>query len=127
MVDQNMPHELRREAEELSAVLPLRLTLANETKVGFINQGGALKCVVGAFAPKMTPRQAAQFVVNQRNQSLSRALISLAPIQEKLADPFGRRRIHVSPPVGPFVGILGMLTPCALKVKRIGQGPASSA
>ena len=123
MVDQNVTHELRRNTEKVSAVLPLRLLLTDETKVGFVNQCRALQCVVGAFPPKVTSRQAAQFVVNQRNQSLSRTLISLAPIQEKLADPFGRRWIHVSPPVGALAEILAMLTPCALKVKRIGRRP----
>jgi hypothetical protein len=93
------------------------MLLPNETKVGFVDQRRALKRVIGAFPSKVTSRQAAQFVVDERNQCLARALVPLTPIEEKFADPFGRCWIHVLPPLGLLVEIGAMLTPQVCKVK----------
>src|SRR5438309_9101513 len=119
MIHQYVPHELRCDPEKVGAVLPLRLVLPNETKVGFVNECRALKRMVGALSPEMATRQAAQLFINQRNQRLSRARIPLTPVHQQFADLRRQGWRHISPHCG-LSEDCRMLPPPAPKVKRIG-------
>jgi hypothetical protein len=85
VVYQNVPHHLRRNSEKMSTALPLRRFLSGQTEIGFIHNSRALERVVRAFATQMAARQTAQFIVNKRNQSFSRALIATPPLLKELA------------------------------------------
>jgi hypothetical protein len=64
VLHQNLPHELRRNGEEMSAVLEMDRLLPGEAQVSFVHQVCGLQGVIGAFLSQMAPRQAAQFVVD---------------------------------------------------------------
>jgi hypothetical protein len=49
VVHQDLPHEARRQAEEVGAALPLAHLLAGDSEVGFVDQGGGLERVADAF------------------------------------------------------------------------------
>ena len=98
MIDQNVPHQLRGYTKKVRAVLPLRRSLSNQAQIRFVDQGGALQRVVGAFAAQMAARLPAQLVVNHWDQRFPRFLVALAPIGEQLVDPCGGIGAHVYSP-----------------------------
>jgi hypothetical protein len=89
MIDQNMAHQLRGHTEEVSAVLPLRRFLANQTQIGLVYQRSALERVVGTFAPQVAAGHAAQLIVDYGYQRFPRFRVAVAPIGEQSIDPRG--------------------------------------
>jgi hypothetical protein len=71
MVGENPPHHARRDREEMGAVLPAR-RLIDESKVGFVNQGGGLQRV-GAFPRHVTTGHPVELVVDERHEGSSAA------------------------------------------------------
>ncbi len=59
VIDQNAAHQLRGDAEEMSAVPPGRRLLIDQPKIIFVDQAGGLQSVIGSFALEITTRQAA--------------------------------------------------------------------
>ena len=53
VVDQDAPHHLRGDAEEVRATLPGDAILAGEPEVRLVDQGGGLQRVVRPFAAKI--------------------------------------------------------------------------
>src|ERR1700680_2530673 len=98
MIDQNVPHQLRGYSKKVSAVWPLRRSLANQAQIRFVDQGGALQGVVGTFAAQMASCLAAQLIVNHGDEGFPCFLITLAPIGEQLIDPRGGIGAHVYSP-----------------------------
>jgi hypothetical protein len=107
VIDQYVPHELRGNAKKVSFVLPLRRFFVKHPQICFMNERSALQGVVGAFLPKVTAGDAAQFRVNQGNQLFPSVLIPVAPIKQQLTDPFGRFWTHRWSPMGPNRGVSG--------------------
>jgi hypothetical protein len=68
VVHQNPPHELRRDAYELSPILPIGPILASQSHERFVDQSGGLKGMAGAFVAHLIPGEASQFAVHQRDQ-----------------------------------------------------------
>ena len=97
VVHENLTHQVRGHSEEVGAAVYLRI-LANETQVGFIDQGSALQGVSGTLAIQVIVREAAKFIVDQRDQSVESLAISLAPVGEKLCDLTGDNLPHRSNP-----------------------------
>ena len=56
MVDQDATHELGGDPEEVGAALPGNAGLVDELHVGFVNEGGGLEGMVGAFAAHVVGR-----------------------------------------------------------------------
>jgi hypothetical protein len=50
MMHQDLPHQPRRNAEEVRAALPVDFALINQEQVDLVDQRGRLKGVVAAFA-----------------------------------------------------------------------------
>ena len=73
ILHQNAPHQLGGNRKKVRAVLPLHALVIHQAHVGFIHQRRGLKAVAGAFAPQVTARQAAEFLINNRGQPLKRA------------------------------------------------------
>jgi hypothetical protein len=57
IADQNIPHELSCDSEEVSTILQLQSVLSDQTQVSFINQGGALHGVFKTLASQPMTRQ----------------------------------------------------------------------
>ena len=84
VVNQDAPHQLRRDAEKMSAVLPLHVLLIYQPQVGFIDQRRGLQSVAGAFAAHVTAGELSQLGVDQRQQLIERRLVAVAPIHQQL-------------------------------------------
>jgi len=63
----------------MGAVFNVGGPLLHEAKVCFVDECGALKSVVWAFLPKVVLGDAAQFLVDQRNEGLEGLLITSSP------------------------------------------------
>ena len=53
VVNEDAAHGLRRDPEEVRAVLPLDLALVDELEVRLVDEGRGLEGVVGALAPQV--------------------------------------------------------------------------
>src|SRR6185436_19211706 len=84
MVDQNAAHQLRGYREEVSAVLPLHLTLFDQPHISLINERGCLQSVIRAFAPHVAASEAAQLSLDQWNQPVECRPVSIPPLDTQL-------------------------------------------
>jgi hypothetical protein len=66
--DKDAAHRLGGGAEEVRAVLPRLVRRVHELQPGFVDERGGLERVAGGFAGHLVRGQAAQFVVNHRQQ-----------------------------------------------------------
>ena len=82
VIDQDAPHYLRRDREEVRTIRPVHILLINQANVGFIYKGSGLKCVVFSFPDHVTASQAVEFVVDQRVQLVQSGLVPFAPLSE---------------------------------------------
>jgi hypothetical protein len=82
MIDQDVPNHLRRDAEEMSAALPLHAVLVDEAQEGFVDYGGALQGMIGAFASEIGSCETPQFLIYQRHQLIKSFLIALTPVDQ---------------------------------------------
>ena len=85
VVDQNAPHYLRGDREEVRTIRPVHIFLIDQSDVGFIYQGSGLKCVVFSLAAHVTAGQAVEFVVDQRVQLVQSGLLPIAPLSEQFS------------------------------------------
>jgi hypothetical protein len=90
VIDENVPHHLRSDAEKVRPVFPLGRLFARQAQVCFVNQGAALEGVIGAFVAQVVTGDAAQLTVNERNELFPRILVTLPPVDEQLGDSRGR-------------------------------------
>jgi hypothetical protein len=67
MIDEDSTHHLRRHCEELFAILPAGILLA-QAEVGFMNEAGRLKSETGLFAPQTALRPPMKLRVDERKE-----------------------------------------------------------
>ena len=67
-VDEDAPHGLGGDGQEVGAVLPRDALDADETEIGFVDEAGGLDRVGRAFAAEARPREAAKLLVDLREQ-----------------------------------------------------------
>jgi len=79
MLDQDAPHQLRRNGEKMSAIVPLHSLVIHQPYVGFIHEGCGLQAVAVAFASHVTARQAPEFVIDNGRELVEGTLVSIAP------------------------------------------------
>ena len=60
-VDQDVPHQPRRDCQEVGAVLPTDVTPVHQADKRFVHQRGRLKHVAGPLAPEVSASDLAQF------------------------------------------------------------------
>src|SRR5262245_54397838 len=70
MIYQNLTHGPGAYGEEMGPPFPIDLVLANELEIGFMDQSRRLQGVVRGLPPKIGSRQGAQFIVNERHQTV---------------------------------------------------------
>ena len=83
----------------MRSALQRHLVDIHQPKVDLVDQSRRLKCVPCRFAPEMASRHAAQPVVHERDQTIQRRGISLAPGHEQAgyivrAQPVGHRIVR---------------------------------
>ena len=100
-LDQNTAHQLRGYGEEMGPILPLHPLVIHEADVGLVDQGGRLEAVVAALTSHAAVRQPAQLRIDDRRQAVERALVSVAPGPEQLADVVYR---HLGRSCVPAIG-----------------------
>src|SRR6185503_15267476 len=88
VVHQYATHQLRRNSEEMRAVLPPRISLIDEFEIRLIDERRRLQCVLATLASQVVTGQTSQLAVDQRHQFFECRLIALSPIDKKLRDAF---------------------------------------
>jgi hypothetical protein len=83
VVDQNVAHHLRSHSKEVRAILPINFLLTGQTKIGLVHESGSLQRVAIALTLNVAMRNAPQFVIDQRRQSIERSFVALAPFEEQ--------------------------------------------
>lgn len=79
MVYQDLPHQLCRDGEKMSTVLPLGNLLVRETYISLVNQGCALQGMSRALVAEVTLGDAFQFVIDQRNEGIQSFTVAASP------------------------------------------------
>src|SRR5262245_62451497 len=92
MVNQDVSHQLCRQAEELRAALPVHILLLHQFHIGFINKRSWLECVVITFSAKIDVGQLVELVIDQGHQIVERFPIAAAPSDQQLG--YSGRRSH---------------------------------
>ena len=86
VIHENAAHQLRRDAEELRAVLPGRSPLIHQTEIEFVNERRWRERVIGTFAPQLARRDPPQLAIDYGEQASERARISFRPPQQEPCD-----------------------------------------
>src|SRR5262249_28144780 len=86
VIDQYATHQLRREAEEMRAVLQLQTFPLDHPQIGFIDERRRLQSMRSRFLAEIAPGQAAQLSLHQRRQLLQRSAIPVAPGNKQACD-----------------------------------------
>jgi hypothetical protein len=83
MIHQNLPHEARRNREEVRAVLPPHAAQVDKAQVRFVDKGGRRQRVVGPLRAQSTPRDSTEVLIHNRHESAVRGPIAPAPRHEQ--------------------------------------------
>jgi hypothetical protein len=95
MIDQNAPHDLRRDTEELRAVAPRYALLSQEPDVRFVHERRRLQRMVPTLAPQKSGGPLPKLLVHQWDQFFPRPKIPAAPSLQQLTDGPGVCGLHV--------------------------------
>ena len=95
VIDEDASHRLRRDAEEVCPILPVHLTLIDQSQVDLMHQGRRLQRVVHAFAAKLAGGYAAELIVDERQQLLERGRVASTPVSQQRRDAPTRRHIRL--------------------------------
>ena len=72
VVDQNAPHRLRGDRQEVVAIRGGELPLLQEPEVDLVDQRGGRERVTGRLAAELSPRNLTQLVIDERDEPLER-------------------------------------------------------
>ena len=86
-INEYPPHQARRHRHEMGAILPAHLPQVRQPQVGFVDERRWLKRLACSFPVHIAPREAPQFVVDERNEFLKGGLISVAPGPQQPSRP----------------------------------------
>jgi hypothetical protein len=85
-VEQDAPHQLRGDPEEVRSILPADLPLINKPQKGLVDQSRGYERLARALPPHVSMRKPVQLLINQRHQLLERRLIALIPGKKQLGN-----------------------------------------
>ena len=100
MIDDDAPHELRGEREEVAAVLPVDVPLSEQLEVGLVDHDRRLQPIVAPFVLQLPRRQRAQLLVHQRHQLIECVAAAVPPLVEETREM--RRVVRVAHVVAAF-------------------------
>ena len=79
MIDQDAPHEMRRHANEMRAILPAHLSGVDQPHERFVDERRRLQRVAAALASHVAAGQPAQLRFDERQQPLQGRLVAIGP------------------------------------------------
>ena len=82
VLDQNLPHQLGADGQEMLAVLELSCPLFLQAQIRLVHQGGALQSVVRAFVPQVMMRHPPQLVIDERKHLTQRLVVTGVPVRQ---------------------------------------------
>jgi hypothetical protein len=85
MVDENVPHDARRDGEEMLPVVPFRSSVRDEAHQRFLHQRRRVDRLPREPA-KLPPCDPMDLRLNQRKQSLERRAVALLPFGQEFRD-----------------------------------------
>lgn len=91
VVDQDAPHRLGGDREEMRPILPVAIRLRDQAKVGFVHKRRRLQRMARTLLVHEMGRPAAEFTVNHRHQPRHGVRASGPEFQQKMGDVFVRR------------------------------------
>src|SRR5688500_10698660 len=106
MIDEDSPHQLRCDAKEVSAILPMYVLLIHELQIGFVDQRCSLQRMSWPLVSQVPRRLLPQLLINQREQCVEGFLISVAPTNQQLSYVLGclwHAQLPVQQTVTPIV------------------------
>lgn len=83
-VDENSPHQLRGDREEMSSILPINIRPANQPDVCLINQCCRLQRMIRPLAGQVPPREPLKLSLHARHESFQCLFIALPPRAQEL-------------------------------------------
>src|SRR6185295_11464626 len=96
-IDQDAPHHLSRDGEEVSPAPPIHLPLIDQAQEGFMDEVVRLESVALALAVEVAPGQPAQLAIDQRHELLQRAVVARSPGGEESSHALRVGLAHLSP------------------------------
>jgi hypothetical protein len=89
VIYQDAPHHLGRDPKELSAVLPIRAVLIDQTQVRLVKERRRLERMARAFASKVGGRPPAQLLIHEGHELVTRGHLARAPRMQEGRDIAG--------------------------------------
>ena len=83
VIDQDAPHHLTRDAEELPAVLPHHPPLIDQPHIRLVHERRRLQRVPAAFAAQLPGRPAAQLLIHDRHELVAGGAVACGPGMEQ--------------------------------------------
>ena len=98
MIYQDLPHQSRRQRQEMRAAVECHAADIHQTQIHFVDQGRRLERVVCPLATQVSAGELSKFVVDQRDQALERFAVPFAPGNKEFGDirriAHGRRQVY---------------------------------
>lgn len=92
MIDEEVAHDLAGEGEKMRAIIQAHAGRSDQTHVGLVNDGGRCQRNVDISPTAPLVRELLQPIVHQRDKSLARFRITVAPFPKQAGD-VGRRLV----------------------------------
>ena len=94
LIDEEMPDDPRRHREEVGAAGPVAVAVGDQAQIRLVDERGRLQERAGRFAAHVVRGQAAQLVVDDREELVPRALVPRAPAPQEHGHVAGGRVCH---------------------------------
>ncbi len=91
VIDEDAPHHLRGDGEEMSAILPVDVALIEQLHVRLVDDGRGLQASLAPLARELPRRERAQLAMDERDQPLEGFATAVAPRMQYLSDFRGCR------------------------------------
>ena len=83
MIDEDLAHQSRRHGHEMGPALERHPVPVHEAQVDLVDERGRLKGVARLLVSQVGARDLLQFGIHQRDETLQRHGVALAPFDEK--------------------------------------------
>ena len=88
VVDENSPHDLRGDGEEVLPAGPLNLRLIGQSQIRFVNQVGRAEGVIGSLVAQFPVGNLTQLVINIWHQPVEGAAVASIDLAEDFGNGF---------------------------------------
>src|SRR6516162_10933105 len=70
VVHEDLPHQPRRDPEEMGAILPLNVSPVDQPQIGLVHECRRLERVIAALTPHVRGRNTAQLALDTNHEAL---------------------------------------------------------